>query len=91
MANPRCAWVVGSPGCGKSHLVRIALQKTTGAVIAFKQGQGKWFPYNSAAADIIVFEDIGPAFFKGASEGTGPEMLKIWGDRYKFPVECKGG
>ncbi len=35
-------------------------------------------------------EDVDAKFFTGKTDGTGPEILKVWCDRYLFPVESKG-
>lgn len=67
---------------------RIKIPKMFGATISEK-GNTKWFSTDARVADIIIHEDVGATWFAGNIEGSGPEILKIYGDRYTFSVESK--
>jgi len=71
-------WYYGETGTGKS---RKAREENPGA---YKKLANKWWD-NYVNQDVVIMEDI-----DSSHEYMG-YLVKLWADRYPFPVEIKGG
>lgn len=69
-------WLVGPPGCGKSHYAQ------TNFPDSYKKAQNKWFD-GYGGEKTIVLEDL--------DIGSLSHHLKIWSDRWPCTGETKGG
>lgn len=79
--NCRGIWIQGPPGIGKTWLARQHL--TEGSL--FMKPQNKWWD-NYTAETTILLDDLD----NSGGEYLG-HYLKIWGDKYPFSAEVKGG
>jgi len=73
-------WIWGPSGYGKSHTARIKLGEKFYAKIA----ANKWWD-KYAGEDNVLIEDF------DVSQAYQVQYLKIWADKYAFPVEVKNG
>ena len=74
-------WVHGETGSGKSTQIRLWLEKQ--GIPYYVKTQSKWWDdYNNE--EWVILEEVSPDW-KGISK------LKVWGDRFPFPAEYKGG
>jgi hypothetical protein len=72
-------WIHGPAGCGKTKSVADAYP------LAYRKPLSKWWD-GYQGQEIVVLDDVDPT----SSAWLG-RFLKIWGDRYSFPAESKGG
>lgn len=72
-------WLYGPAGCGKSLYVR------TNYPSHYWKGMNKWWD-GYQGEEVVVLDDMDPDHGKFIGY-----YLKIWGDRYKFNAEVKGG
>lgn len=73
-------WIYGEPGCGKSRYVR----ETWSADEIFAKGPNKWWDGYSGQKIVLIDDYPKDGKYLGY-------YIKIWGDRYSFEVENKGG
>ena len=76
----RGVWLYGQPGCGKTWSALHDYQKPI-----FNKAQNKWW-CGYEGEPTIVMDDVD--FMGGQTLG---HYLKIWGDKYPFSAEVKGG
>lgn len=75
-------WLSGPPGSGKSHTARVL---SGGEENLYVKDLSKWWD-GYEGQDFVVIEDLHPDHAKEMTT-----FLKIWGDRYPFPAQVKGG
>jgi hypothetical protein len=72
-------WLEGKSNAGKTHLA------TTMFPGAYEKKANKWWcRYNDQ--EVVIINDVSPFQKKDITD-----HLKIWADKYPFPVETKGG
>lgn len=76
--QPCGIWLWGAAGAGKSFSARQAYPEAY-----IKEANKWWDAYQDE--EVVIFDDIDP------SMGWCKRFLKIWGDRYPFLAEEKGG
>lgn len=80
--GPIGLWLGGKSGVGKSHFARVTVPEGLGLRVHSKPNNEKfWMGY--LGEEIIVAEDVGKSWL--------PEPFKIWGDKWEFIGETKGG
>ena len=78
-------WMWGPPGTGKSRSARLGIEQWRIYSKAFNKW---WNGYSQETTKRIIIEDW-PNALQGGN--TLCQHLKIWGDRYPFTAELKGG
>lgn len=71
-------WLYGQHGCGKSHVARTTYPD------AYIKNPTKWWDHYDGE-EVVILEDMDPF-----NKCLGRDF-KIWGDKYAFPAELKGG
>lgn len=81
-------WVWGAPGTGKSHFARNSKELFGEAVSKFyvKNMNKWWCGYRTEDHERVIIDD-----FELSAGGSLGHFVKIWGDRYAFQAEIKGG
>jgi len=72
-------WIHGAAGAGKTKTVADTYPD------AYRKPLSKWWD-GYQGQEVAVLDDVDPS----SSTWLG-RFLKIWGDRYAFPAESKGG
>jgi len=72
-------WIHGLAGCGKTRTVRERYPE------AYLKGANKWW-CGYEEEEVVLLDDIDPSHASWIGR-----FLKIWGDRYPFRAELKGG
>lgn len=74
-------WIYGKAGIGKSRLVRTS----AGGQGLYDKPLNKWWDGYQGEGNVVL-EDIDPPRAQ-----ILVDKIKVWGDRYKFTAEIKGG
>jgi len=72
-------WIWGAPGCGKSRFARFLAQDKQ-----FNKNSNKWWCGYQQESEVLIDD------FDKSGVVLG-HHLKLWGDRYPFTGEVKGG
>lgn len=82
-------WIWGDPGTGKSYWARSQLAQAEDNNNIYLKQRGKWWD-GYRGQNIVLYEDYQP----GEDQQISKSLIgyfKIWGDRYTFNAEVKGG
>nr|WPV87697.1 replication-associated protein [Mute swan associated circo-like virus] len=76
-------WLWGKAGIGKSRLARQGEE----LILIFNKPYNKWWNGYTPETKRVIIDD-----YPAAPQGDAlVQLLKIWGDRYPFTAELKGG